>query len=333
MILPYPYDTPQKRRPTPADCEQLWEDGNFVGGAMILVITLLSFLFSIVATVLVANGVLAADDLTSDTLGLSNTRFLLLYGAVYAASMGLPTLLSLLLFRKKLPKFSGRPRLTITLNAAFIGIGACILANIVANIFSSVFEQYGFHLPDAPSYLEATPQSLAVNLLVMALLPAILEELLFRVTLLGTLRRYGDGPAVLLSALLFGVMHGYAAQSLFAFLVGLVLGWLTVATGNVSVAVAIHFFNNALSVVLEYARMQLSETEGNILSALCMYGLLLLGLVLFIVTAVRRSPLMRLPQKGELKVGACIGRLTATPLAILSLVLLILRAAYTNFCT
>ena len=59
--MPYPYDTLQKRRPTPADREQLWEDGNFVGGAMILVITLLSFLFSIVATVLVANGILAAD--------------------------------------------------------------------------------------------------------------------------------------------------------------------------------------------------------------------------------------------------------------------------------
>ena len=116
-------------------------------------------------------------------------------------------LLPLLLFRKKLPRFRGRPSADITVNALFIGMGACYLANMIASVFSGILEQYGFYLPDAPDYLEPTPQSLAVNLLVMALLPAVLEELFFRVTLLGSLRRYGDGAAVLLSARCTAMPH------------------------------------------------------------------------------------------------------------------------------
>lgn len=331
--MPYPYGKPLKRYPTEEERAWLWEDGNFVGGAMILLVSLLSFLFSIVATVLYTGGVLTGEDLLSETLGLSNTRFLLLYGAVYTASLGLPTLLPLLLFRKKLPRFRGRPSADITVNALFIGIGACYLANMIAGVFSGILEQYGFYLPDAPDYLEPTPQSLAVNLLVMALLPAVLEELLFRVTLLGTLRRYGDGTAVLLSALLFGAMHGYAAQSLFAFLVGLVLGYITVTTGNVYIAMAIHFANNALSILISYAQLHLSDMLGGLLAALCVNGLLLAGLVLLIVAAVRRSPLLRMPRRGTLRAGALAGGLAGTPLTVLAIVLLFLRAVYLNFCT
>ena len=60
---------------------------------------------------------------------------------------------------------------------------------------------------------------LVLNLLVLAVLPALLEEMIFRVCILGALRKYGDTFAIVVSALLFGFIHGGLSQSVFAVIV------------------------------------------------------------------------------------------------------------------
>ncbi len=69
------------------------------------------------------------------------------------------------------------------------------------------------------------------------------EEILFRGYALRTLRPYGKRFAVLGSAFLFGIFHGNLLQTPYAFLVGLVLGYVTVEYSLVW-AIALHIFNN-----------------------------------------------------------------------------------------
>lgn len=106
--------------------------------------------------------------------------------------------------------------------------------------------------------------------LLMALVPAVCEELAFRGFIFGGLvREKGKLRAVILTAIMFGISHGVLQQSIAASLMGIVLGWITLRTGSILPCILIHFTNNALSVSLERiatsswdgAAMFLSQTE------------------------------------------------------------------------
>ncbi|MEM9827177.1 MAG: ABC transporter permease subunit/CPBP intramembrane protease [Planctomycetota bacterium] len=85
----------------------------------------------------------------------------------------------------------------------------------------------------------------------MAVIPAICEELAFRGFIFGGLvRGQGRFRAVLISAALFGISHGILQQSISASVMGLLLGWVTLRTGSVLPCMLIHVTSNALSVSL-----------------------------------------------------------------------------------
>jgi sodium transport system permease protein len=88
-------------------------------------------------------------------------------------------------------------------------------------------------------------------LLVIALAPAICEELAFRGFILSGLRRMGHKwGAIVLSAVIFGMAHGILQQSLGATVVGIVIGYVAVKTGSLWPGVLFHFVHNSLSVAL-----------------------------------------------------------------------------------
>ena len=88
-------------------------------------------------------------------------------------------------------------------------------------------------------------------LVFVAVVPSFVEEYLFRGVILGALRKYGDGFAILISAIMFGIMHGNFVQIPFAFIGGLILGYITVYSGSIIPAMIIHFMNNSFSVISE----------------------------------------------------------------------------------
>lgn len=92
----------------------------------------------------------------------------------------------------------------------------------------------------------AGPRPLALDLVLLALVPALSEELLFRGVLFGALRpRLGAAGAVVACALAFAVYHASPYKLVPAALAGLLLGGVRVAAGSVWPAIAFHFANNA----------------------------------------------------------------------------------------
>ena len=89
-----------------------------------------------------------------------------------------------------------------------------------------------------------------------AVAPAICEELAMRCCSLQLLRKYGKGFAVASVSIVFGLLHGNVVQFIFAFIVGLVLAYITVQTDSVVPAVLVHGLSNGISVtnsILNYA--------------------------------------------------------------------------------
>ncbi len=132
------------------------------------------------------------------------------------------------------------------------------LTNILSTLVPRVQETYDMISGPDPS----TPLELTLNLLQTAAIPALVEEFAFRGVMLGMLRRYGDGFAIVVSSLLFGVIHGNFVQMPFAFFVGLAFGYTVVRTGSLVPVVIIHFINNATSDLLVYFQPQLNALLG-----------------------------------------------------------------------
>ena len=118
-----------------------------------------------------------------------------------------------------------------------------------------------------------------LTLVGMAVIPAFVEELLFRGVILANLLPYGKGTAILGSAVLFGLMHQNAEQWLYATAAGAVLGWIFVQTRSIWPCILMHFLNNFRSTfqTVLLSRVPSATTE---MALYLLYGVLLaLGLL------------------------------------------------------
>lgn len=102
-------------------------------------------------------------------------------------------------------------------------------------------------------------------LLVVAVLPAICEELAFRGFILSGLRHIGSPwAAVAISSVLFGLTHGLLQQSLAAMAVGFVMGYLALQTRSLLPCVIFHFTHNSLSVIASRQLPQLLDQQSSL---------------------------------------------------------------------
>jgi sodium transport system permease protein len=132
------------------------------------------------------------------------------------------------------------------------------IATLVQQVYQ-MNDQLGEQLQKLEHIFTSAP-NLGALLLVMAVTPAICEELLFRGFALSGLRSKGHPwLAIGISSLLFGVAHQVLQQSITACLLGVVLGYLVVSLGSIWPAILFHATYNSLSLLLVYRAATWSE--------------------------------------------------------------------------
>ena len=96
------------------------------------------------------------------------------------------------------------------------------------------------------------PADLLLQIFVVALVPAVCEELFFRGALQQLLQEWFRNAhvAVIVASLIFSLVHGDIYGFVPRFFLGVLLGYLFLQSGSLLVNVCAHFFNNALIVVL-----------------------------------------------------------------------------------
>ena len=92
-----------------------------------------------------------------------------------------------------------------------------------------------------------------INLVVTAILPAICEETAHRGLLTKGLSVMGTKKAIILSSILFGLVHLNVNQVLYATLIGFILSYVALLCDSIYPAMIVHFTNNALSVIMSYS--------------------------------------------------------------------------------
>lgn len=99
----------------------------------------------------------------------------------------------------------------------------------------------------------AGQNSLLLSLIGVALVPAVLEESVYRGIFYNEYRKYRPAAAIFLSALLFALLHGNLNQFSYAFLMGIIFALVIEATNSIASTMIMHFIINANSILLMYA--------------------------------------------------------------------------------
>jgi len=93
-----------------------------------------------------------------------------------------------------------------------------------------------------------------ISILVIALVPAVVEEVMFRGGMQNLLSRWIKMPilAIVITSVIFSAVHGSYLGFLSRFALGFLLGWMYYRTGNIWLNIIAHFFNNAAAVTQLY---------------------------------------------------------------------------------
>lgn len=146
--------------------------------------------------------------------------------------------------------FSGNYRLRFR-SFRLISRAPLLLATmlIFAAMFAlNIFVQW-FPLQDKMAWMFEGLSHNILGIIGMVLLAPLLEEVLFRGAIQGLLMRlFGKPwPAIIVAALIFGIVHWNPVQVVYATLLGIVLGWIYYRSGNLVYVIVGHVLNNAVA--------------------------------------------------------------------------------------
>ena len=166
----------------------------------------------------------------------------------------------------------------------------------VFQIFATVLEWisnlFGLSVLASIQAASIQPDTLSMFLYVGLVAP-IVEEIIFRGLFLRMMQPYGKRFAVLTSAFLFGIFHGNIVQSPYAFLVGLILGYVTVEY-SIGWAMVLHMINNLiLGDTFSRISQLLPTVVGDAIFALVIWGCTIAGIVILIRNRKQISAYMK----------------------------------------
>jgi len=172
---------------------------------------------------------------------------------------------------KRLPTFplKGAP-LTVSMAACFFLVSRFFIfvgSTVSTWLTNGFYALLGYELTDTTTELISnTP--IWLILLVVVVIGPIVEELIYRKLMIDRLAAFGDVPAILFTAVLFGIGHGNLFQFAYAALLGAVFGYLYTSTGKLRYSVILHMLTNFLGSVAVLPLMDIAvSVEEQLLAA------------------------------------------------------------------
>lgn len=164
----------------------------------------------------------------------------------------------------------------INLRLFFASLG-CIAGSI---LFISALSEF-IVLPDWNEKQFILISQSIIGLFSVAIIGPLAEEFLFRGVIINSLTKQGWKPqtTILVSALIFGIIHFNPAQIPFAFFMGLVFGWITWRIDSLLPVIVGHILNNTLGIAQIYASIHYGldvSLETNSLLIAAFMGLILM---------------------------------------------------------
>lgn len=183
-------------------------------------------------------------------------------------------------------KLDKKPKLIPSLICLCIGI--VILFGFLSfnNLFLFLLQKTGYNTSTGESLVAQNIGEFLITILSAAVTPAICEEFLFRGVCYNGLKEKGNKFAIIVSGLMFMIMHMNLTQSIYQFVLGIIFAIVVYITGSLWYSMIMHFFNNAFILVVTYALKSVESGENTeIFKSFFDYILpfLLLGIAIYVV--------------------------------------------------
>ena len=190
----------------------------------------------------------------------------------------------------------------------FLSIAAYPVAMMLNNIVV-YFLQFIGNIPPQPIPGPENLQELLAGLLVIAVSPAICEELFHRGLLLSAYERRGSMKAVVFTAVFFGIFHFDITNFLGPVFLGLLIGYYVIRTNSIFAGMLAHFLNNAISEIIQFfiedksipEKVTVSSQELGQIVVLGLAGILLTGLLLLIFKKATEGRAVIIPSISRIK--------------------------------
>ena len=151
-----------------------------------------------------------------------------------------------------------KPWLTL-LWVALFALGAMIPLEFV-------YEQIGLEMDETTGRIFEGLLKEPWGYVAVGILAPLTEEVVFRGailrTLLGMMSKRNHWVAIMISAAIFGAVHGNAAQFVNALFMGLLLGWMYYRTRSLVPGILLHWVNNTMAYILTNL---LPQTDGKLI--------------------------------------------------------------------
>jgi len=260
---------------------------------------------------LLANGVAILLGRTVGTIGA--TAYSLIYFAIAIVLVYVVPLLFTAFIFKSFDNYKGKyrelykkpkrlARAMGTFPATF-GLGhGIVLLTLLASFLISRYLGGNTYISDLfrPTVFEPSTDIISVLTMVfmLVIIAPLFEEFLVRGIMYDALKPYGTGIAILISSILFGLMHGSLYMLFYTTAYGLALGYIRYATGSLFIVTILHAIVNSIGALalLLGTLLEITNEENRFINTaytiyiVALFIMIIVGIAVFIskIPAIRK---------------------------------------------
>lgn len=191
-------------------------------------------------------------------LGLIQNEYLSSFLIQVVVMLAIPLLMYTLLSSKNIKQTfadTGFKKISTSmiLITILLGLVLYFLNSFVADIFGAIITLFGYEKITTPTIVPLNYEFLLKELLLTCILPAICEEFLHRgVVLFAGKKVKNTRFCLILSSILFGLVHLNINQFFYAAILGILIGYVGLVADSIIPCMIIHFMNNFLGTFIYY---------------------------------------------------------------------------------
>lgn len=167
------------------------------------------------------------------------------------------------------------------------GFAICLAGNFPAIAVQNLFGVFGYEPASALSGGSDSWAAFALEFFTVAVLVPVMEEFAFRGVMFSALKKHGTGFAIVASALIFSLAHLDFSNVLFAFIAGLVFGFIYAKTKNLWLSVVIHMLVNGTATVGTYAEL-LFGSNAELMDTILLFAPIIIGIIALVILLIAK---------------------------------------------
>ena len=165
-----------------------------------------------------------------------------------------------------------------------LGFFMYFLTLMTSYFFNGIIQMLGYSSGSSVSE-KMTTTTYIVQIFTTAILPAFCEEFLHRGILLQGTKHTGFTRAIMISSIMFGLIHLNITQVFYAAILGMIMGYASVIAKNIWPAIIMHFMNNFMSITNSFLidnNTAYSTAYSNVFGWLTHINFILLVLIIIV---------------------------------------------------